>query len=140
MMVADASALYKLVIEEKHSDLVRKIVQEGVATGEPVEVPDLAVSEVLNIAWVDYKVKKSISEAVFETAIANLDKIIGDLDIIPAKSLKAVAVKIAVLKGITVYDAMYVSASLLKGAPLLSFDRKMQDAAAELGINVLEHK
>lgn len=139
-MVADASALYKLVIEEKRSDLVRKIFQKEASAGQPIEVPDLAVSEVLNIAWVDYKVKKNISEATFEAAILNLDRIIVDLDILPAKYLKDVAVKIAVLKGITVYDAMYVSASLLKGASLLSFDGKMCDAAAELGVTILGHK
>lgn len=140
MMVADASALYKLVVEEKHSETVRRIFQKESSMGEPIEVPDLAVSEALNIAWVDYKLKKSITKDAFESAIKNLNKIFDGLDIIPAQSLKDIAVNIAILKNITVYDSMYISASLLKGAPLLSFDNRMRAVATELGITTLQLK
>lgn len=138
MIVADASALFKLIVEEEHSRLVRQIFLKETSAGEPIVIPDVAVSEVLNILWVDYKIKKSINEAAFDSAIVSFDKILGNLDVIQAKALKDVALKIAVLRSITVYDSMYIASSLLKGAPLLSFDGEMRNAASKLGVNVLK--
>ncbi len=140
MIVVDASALIKLVVKEEHFELARKIVLKETAAGEPIEVPDLAISETLNALWANYARKKSITKDAYEIAVADFDKIIEGLDIIPAKSLKDVALKIAVLRDIAVYDSMYIASSLLKGAPLLTFDGPMRDAASELGITVLPDK
>ena len=137
MIVADASALVKLVVEEEHSALARQIFLKETSAGEPIEVPNLAVSEVLNALWVDYTKKRSIGKAAYDSAVANFGMIVEGLDIIAAKSLKDVALKIAVLKDVCVYDSMYVASSLLKGAPLLTFDGPMRNAASELGIVVL---
>lgn len=140
MIVADASALVKLVIREEHSDLTRQIFLKETAAGEPIEVPDLAISETLNALWADYTRKKGITKTAYDSAVVNFDKIIEELDIIPAKSLKDVALKVAVLKDIAVYDSMYLASSLLKGAPLLTFDGHMRVAASGLGITVLPDK
>jgi predicted nucleic acid-binding protein len=140
MIVADASALVKLVVEEEHSALARQIILKETSVGEPIEVPDLAISEVLNTLWVYYTKKKRITEAAYDTAVANFDKIIKNLDIIPATSLKDVALRVAVLKGRSVYDSMYIASSLLKGAPLLTFDVPMRNTASGLGVTVISNE
>lgn len=137
MMVVDASALYKLVVREKNSEQARGIILNETSAGGPIEAPDLIVSEVLNALWASYAEKKSISKSEFDSAVEKLDGIMEDLDIIPATLLKEAAVNVALLKGLPVYDSMYVAAGLLKGAPVLSFDSDLRDAAAELGVRVL---
>jgi predicted nucleic acid-binding protein len=137
MIVADASALFKLIVKEDHSKFVDAVFLEETSLGEPIIAPDVMVSEVLNILWVDYTIKKTIRKDAFDAAIINFDKIVENLDIIPAKSLKDVAIKISVSKNVSVYDSMYIASSLFRGASLLSFDGKMCKAAADLGIQIL---
>ena len=70
-------------------------------------------------------------------AIVNFDKIIDNLDIIPGKLLKDIAIKLAASKNTAVYDSRYLAANLFRGTPLLSFDGKMQKIASDLGVPVL---
>ena len=140
MIVVDASALLKLFVKEEHFELARQIVLKETEAGEPIEVPDLAISETLNALWANYARKKSITKDAYDDAVVDFDRIVEGLDIIPAKSLKDVALRIAVLRDISVYDSMYIASSLMKGAPLLTFDGSMRDTASELGITLLPDK
>lgn len=137
MIVVDASALFKLMIIENHSEFVTQIFYKETGAGEPIIIPDLAVSEVLNILWVDYNLKKTIDKDTFDMAVIKFDKIVENLDILPAKSLKDMALKLSVSKNISIYDSMYLASSVSRGAPLMSFDRKMCEKASELGVLVI---
>jgi predicted nucleic acid-binding protein len=134
MTVVDANVLFKLVAKEKHSEKVREIFLKKTSVGEPMEAPDIAVSEVLNALWKSYVLKKSMSAEGFEYASRQLDLIIAQLNLIPASDLKDIALKIAVEKRITVYDSMYIAASILKGSPLLSYDEELLGTASGLGV------
>jgi len=136
-MVADASAIYKLIIREEHSKFVEDIFSEETSKGEPIVIPDVAISEVLNVLWVDYIKKKNIDSNTFDSAIVNFDKIIENLDILPGKSLKDIAIKLAASNNTSVYDSMYIAASLFRRTSLLSFDGNMQRVASQLGIPLL---
>ncbi len=136
MTVVDANVLFKLVAKEQHSETVRKIFLDKTSIGEPIEAPDIAVSEVLNVLWKSYVLKKSMSASSFEYASRQLDSIIDQLDLIPARSLKDIALKISVDKRITIYDSMYIAASIFKGSPLLSYDKELVEKALELGVMI----
>ncbi len=136
MTVVDASALFKLIAKEEHSERVRKFFLEKTSIGEPIEVPDIAVSEVLNALWKSYVLKKDISANNLDYASKQFDFIIEQLDLVSASILKDIALKISVEKGITIYDSMYIAASIFKGSPLLSYDKKLIEKASELGVRL----
>ncbi len=134
MTVVDASALFKLIAEEAHSKEVRKVFLAKTSVGEPIEAPDIAVSEVLNALWKAHALKKSIGVDSFEYASKQFDFIVEQIDLIPARELKEIALRIAVEKRITVYDAMYIAASIYRGSPLLSYDTRLVEKASQLGV------
>jgi predicted nucleic acid-binding protein len=134
MTVVDANALFKLIAKEEHSEAVHRIFLAKTSLGEPIEAPDIVVSEVLNALWKSYVLKKSMDIDSFEYASKQFDFIIGQLDLIPSIELKDIALKISVDKRTTVYDAMYIAASIFKGSPLLSYDKKLIEKASQLGV------
>ena len=136
MTVVDANVLFKLIAKEEHSEKTRKIFLQKTSMGEPIETPDIAVSEVLNALWKSYVLKKSMSLASFEYATKQLDRIIAQLDLIPTSELKDIALKISVEKRIPVYDSMYIAASILRGSPLLSYDGELIEKASQLGVRL----
>ncbi len=137
MIVVDANAVFKLVVKEKYSDKTREIFLRQTSSGEPIDAPDVIVSEVLNALWKDYVIRKNLSKNAFEQALDNFSSIINELNLIPANDLKDMAIRIAVSKHVTVYDSMYIAASIMSGKPLLSFDEKMLRIASELGVQLV---
>lgn len=140
MIVVDANALFKLLVKEEYSDRTRDIFLRQTSSGEPIDAPDIIVSEVLNSLWKDHVIRKNLNRVAFEQALDNFSSIVKELDLIPASDLKDIAMRIAVSKRVTVYDSMYIAASILRGKPLLSFDEKMLRVASELGVQLVSYK
>ena len=49
MIVLDASAVVKLIIDESGSDFVRKKIDSEAKEGEPIYAPDIALAEAINV-------------------------------------------------------------------------------------------
>lgn len=138
MIVADASAIFKLVLEEAHSSEARDVFLKETSAAEPVVEPDVALAEVFNALWNIYTLKREIEKGEFLIARENLIKIWNKLQIIRTVELVEVASEIANSRGLTIYDSMYISASLHSGAELLTFDQKMGLEAKKMGIRLVK--
>lgn len=138
MIVADASAIFKLVVEEAHSSEARDVFLKETSAAEPVVEPDIALAEVFNVLWNIYTLKREIEKGEFLIARENLIKIWNKLQIIRTVELVEVASEIANSRGLTIYDSMYISASLHSGAELLTFDQKMGLEAKKMGIRLVK--
>ena len=136
MTVVDASALFKLIAEEEHSDRIRKNLLAKTSVGDPIEAPDIVVPEVLNALWKSYVLKRDMNQSNFESAVKQLDAIMEQLDLISGKELKDIALRVSVEKRIPIYDSMYIAAGIQTGSPLLSCDRELVRKASELGVRI----
>ncbi|MEM0143064.1 MAG: type II toxin-antitoxin system VapC family toxin [Candidatus Parvarchaeum sp.] len=136
MIVIDASALVKLIVDEPHSDFVRKKIEEETAKNEPIYAPDIILVEVSNVLW-KYSEFKKLQEVDLFGALEDLIEYWNKLKIGAAQYLIKNAVKIAKENKLSVYDSLYLSQSLVYGAPLLSFDRKLMHMAERIGIKII---
>jgi predicted nucleic acid-binding protein len=100
---------------------------EAAADNECITV-DLAYTEVANAAW------KRVMHAGDDPASIRscLDDSIAFIretcEVVPARELMAPAWDIACLHRITIYDALFVAASIRCNAPLVTADKKLADA------------
>jgi predicted nucleic acid-binding protein len=137
MIILDANALIKLVLKEEFSEMAREKVNEAIESGEMVASPEIAFSEALNAVWKHVVFSKDIPKWEVTEHMVNLlfiwDKIIK-LETVP---LAQKAMEIAIENRMNFYDSLYVAASKLNNAPLLTFDNGIVRKAAKLGIDVL---
>jgi len=136
MMVLDASAIVKLVVDEPHSGTARKKVDAGAQNDEPLYAPDIALAEAMNVIWKYSALKGQKSIDPYNT-MADLLLIWDRLTIVDTEGLALIAMKIALENGITIYDALYAALSKLNRAPLLTFDKRLNDTASKIGIELV---
>ncbi len=139
MIILDASALVKLVVRERESNIAIYAVNSAIQNGEMIASPEISLLETLNRLWKHHVFAKDVStkeyyEAVERTQMtwARIKKIIID------SSILDLATKLAIENKITVYDAVYLSSSKLNNATLFSFDKKMLQACERLDIRSLK--
>ena len=72
MMVLDASALVKLVLEEDNSDVARAIYKRELSSGERIVVPYLVLSESLNTIWKYHTLRKELDDEEFGQVLNDL--------------------------------------------------------------------
>lgn len=137
MITLDASAAIKLVIDENKSDIARKLFNEVTASGEPILVPDIMLSEAVNGLWKHLVLLKDITEVEFHTAINNLVLIWNNLIVVRTEEMLGDSAKIAKDKKMPFYDAFYVAICLSKDISLFTFDRPIIDRSVELGLTIL---
>ncbi len=135
MIVLDASAVVKLIIDEPDSDLVRKKIDSEAKEGEPIYAPDIALAESINAIW-KYSGLKGRKNVDPYRALADLMLIWDRLSIVDTETLAPIAMKIAVENRITIYDALYAALSKLNRAPLLTFDKSLKGKAGKIGIEL----
>ena len=136
MIVLDASALVKLVIEEKNSEAARKAYKKELAMHERVLVPYLALPEALNSLWKYHTLRKELSDEKFESAMNDLLSIFNKLEKVPENSIAKLASEIAHVHKLAVYDSIYVAISRANNTPLLTFDEPVIEKTKELGIKL----
>jgi predicted nucleic acid-binding protein len=134
MITIDASAIIKLVIKEKDSDIARKLFDDVLEVGEPILAPDLILTEAVNGIWKHLILLKDLSEKQFDIAIDNLIIILTNITLSRTDESLKEAIKIAKEQKIAFYDALYVAISISKDAPLFTFDKPVLDKCAGIGL------
>ncbi|MCL4380927.1 type II toxin-antitoxin system VapC family toxin [Candidatus Marsarchaeota archaeon] len=135
MIILDASAVVKLIIDESGSDFVRKTIGLEAKKGEPIYAPDIALGEAINIIWKYSNLRSQKNVDPYKT-LADLMLIWDKISVADTEALASVAMKIAVENKITIYDALYTSLSKLNNAQLLTFDKYLKNKAGKIGIEL----
>jgi predicted nucleic acid-binding protein len=136
MIVLDASALVKLVLEEDNSDVARKVYKQALAMRERILVPYLALPESLNTIWKYHTLRKELNDEKFGSALDDLISIFSKLESIPESGIAKLASEIAHVHKVAVYDAIYIAISRLNDAPLLTFDEPLSKRSKEFGVKL----
>jgi predicted nucleic acid-binding protein len=132
-VVLEVSAALLCVLDEPGSsraDAVLERMQAGV-----VLAPDLWLAEVANAVW--KSTRRRLKPLPPELAAELLDTLQSmPIRLLPHMPLMARALDIALLTGLTVYDALYCAAAEREDAELVTLDRRLAGAAIALGLNV----
>jgi predicted nucleic acid-binding protein len=126
--IIDASVAAKWFFPEQHSELCKNLLS---ADGKLI-APELIWSEVGNIIWKRFRRGEITSEEASQLA--------NDFSQMPIETdstheLLMPAVEIALATGITVYDAMYVSAAMKRESKLVTADEKLNVALSSNPLN-----
>ena len=136
-LVVDASVLVKLVLEESGSKEAREVFSNALKLGEGIFVPDIALSEAFNALWKHCFLVRDIGFEECLGAARDLLKIWRLLEVYSTDRFAVEALEVAVRKGLTFYDSLYLVLALeLKGS-LVSFDYELREKAKDLGLEVL---
>lgn len=130
MIVIDASALTKFLLREPGWQVVEKVLREGALS------LDLVIKEACNAVLKRYRRG--------EMTIEEVDSVLSALKILRGTALKIEdetayiddAVRFALEKGITVYDALYIVYSKAKNSTLLTADNNQARTALNEGVKV----
>ena len=120
LMVVDASVLAALVFVEDRAAEAADLLRD-----QRLFAPGLLWYEMSEVARV-----KSATRPVESTAIAEQLDMARRLPIVLRSPEWANLVQLALSTGLTAYDASYLSLAMALEAPLATFDRRLQEAAA----------
>jgi len=130
VIAIDASSLAKYVLREENWRDVRNHL-----LNEPYSL-NLALAEVSNAIWKHSVLYGRISREQANKMFKALEKLREVVVFEPFEKYLEDAVKIAMDKNITVYDALYI-AQAKKIGKLLTSDDKQRKIAEEIGIDVI---
>jgi predicted nucleic acid-binding protein len=137
MIILDASALIKLVVREENTDRVRALVSRAISNGDVMAAPEIAFPESLNGLWRHVALLKDVKRKELPDRLAMLDFIWSRMLCLNSTKLAQKALDVGIDNTLSIYDALYVTASLVNNAPLLTFDGSIIKKAAKLGIELL---
>lgn len=118
--VVDASLIAALLFAEPEQATAERQLSDC----QPV-APDLLPYELVNVAVV--KLRRGLAEADVRAGLADLQALGIALHPVPA----APAFDLAAHYGLTAYDAAYLALAVQLHCPLLTFDRRLADAARQ---------
>ncbi|AEA12195.1 hypothetical protein TUZN_0705 [Thermoproteus uzoniensis 768-20] len=121
-IAADASAIAALFLPEDKSAVIEKLFGQA----EAIHTLDLAAYEVLNAVW-KYARRGVIGRRLAEEIETELLDLLRTLYIHRYEEVLPDALKLALEKDVTVYDAAYVALAQKLGAPLLTLDRRLAE-------------
>ena len=127
-LVIDASVLIKFYVPEVLSDRAERLLAKVGNKDIDLLAPDLIYPEAGNILWKKQRLKELTHSEAEEITDAILSL---PLTIEASKSLLPLAVDIAIVYGITVYDASYLSLAKVYETTLITADRKLVDVLAK---------
>ncbi|MEI5663863.1 type II toxin-antitoxin system VapC family toxin [Bosea sp. CCNWLW174] len=122
-VVLDASFIVKLLVDESGSRLAQAVLEGYEAAGSVFLAPSHALAEIGEVLCRKLR-KGSIESVQFERALDSATRRVASNDL---TSLLAVAAKIAIDHGVSVYDALYVALADQAGALMLTADRKLAE-------------
>jgi len=124
-LVIDASVLIKFYVPEILSAKAERLLAKVGNKNIDLFAPDLIYPEAGNILWKKHRLKELTHSEVEEITDAILTL---HLKIEPSRPLIPLALDIAIVYGITVYDAIYVSLANVYETTMMTADRKLIDA------------
>lgn len=119
-IVLDSSVIAAIFFLEKISDQAI----DAAANSECITV-DLAYAEVANVAWKRVAHARNDADAVRSSLDRCIAFIQETCDVIPAHDLITPSWDLATRHHITIYDALFIAASVRCGAPLVTADVKL---------------
>ena len=127
--VLDANVAIKLFINQPDSDLARALFASRLARpAAQYHVPDFFYAECTNVLARYVR----LAEYPARTAHQNMARLMMQgLRIMPTVELLPAALDIAIVCGISGYDACYVALSKRTGTPLITADEKLVKAMAD---------
>ena len=129
MIVIDASALAAYLLKEEDLKFEQYF-------REDIFCIDLIVKEVANALLIAYR-RDIIDKNALNTMYKALLKFMDILNIEPQTALIDDSLDVALIRGLTIYDSLYIALAKKLGARLLSLDIKQKKAAEEEGVGVL---
>ncbi len=135
MRVIDTSAFSKFLLKEEGWE---KVVPHLRPEKEPVTV-ELLLVETTNVLWKHALRMKTIDKEKAEELFEGVMELVtsGALKVEENSKYLGEAFRIALEKGITVYDALFIAQAKALNAPLVTCDEKQGEIARELGLNVV---
>ncbi len=127
-LVIDASVLIKFYVPEILSDRAEWLLARLEKKEIDLLAPDLIYPEAGNILWKKRRLKELTRPEVDEITDAILSL---PLKTEVSKSLLTVAVDIAMVYGITVYHALYLSLAKVYETTMITADRKLVEVLAK---------
>ncbi len=137
MIIIDANALVKLVINEEGSLKAEKEVAKAIENGEVLASPEIALAEALNAAWKHFSLTKDISRKELGDSTQKLLFMWNRITKLETQNLGQKAIEIAAESHLNAYDSLYVAACKSNNAPLLTFDDGIIKRADGLDIQLL---
>ncbi|MDE1860524.1 MAG: type II toxin-antitoxin system VapC family toxin [Candidatus Micrarchaeota archaeon] len=138
MIIIDANAIAKLALQEDGSKETRFFIKKALSAGETIGAPDIALAEALNSVWKHNVLIRDLNDKGFDIAIEEITEFWPNIEAIPTELLAHNATTISKTHRLTVYDSLYVAASLVNKAPLLTFDRPITKKHLEVGIELVK--
>ena len=138
MIVADASAIVKLVIHEPESELVFNKFQSFSDDEETIYSPEITLTESLNVIWKHHLLLKDLSKNDLKTAIGALFAVWAKINKVNSEPISKYAISIAIDYKISVYDSLYLSYCKLNYGKLFTFDHELAKAAKLLGVQTIK--
>lgn len=124
--VLDCSVVAKLFVSESYSDLAGDLlVGLGHSAGPVVHVPDLLFAECANTLrkWVvRYGLPAEHAQSIVESLLQLPFEVASTVDLLPA------ATRLALARGVSVYDARYVALGRQLDVPLVTADHRLANA------------
>jgi len=131
--VIDANVGIKRFIADPFTVKVNQLLAHLNVSGTQIYIPDLFYIEITNIFWKYVRAGMYTREEV-QADLATLKSL--SLRVVSTAELMEEAANIAIVYGISAYDASYVVLSHRVSYPLLTLDRKLVNTLATTPYNV----
>jgi len=131
VIVIDASVLASFLRKEPGWEKLANYMKNVVSV-------DLIVKEVSNVLWKDYYVRKSVDKDTVLELYRLMKSLLG-ANILLENEEKYLddAFEIAILMGVSIYDALYIAQAKKNKLPLITLDMKQKEAAEKVGVEVI---
>lgn len=126
-LYCDASALAKLVVEEPESEALRAFIEGGNPFGHPLDMVSSVISHV------------EVTRAAKKMGPAAYEKVAGVLAAVTVISLRRSIVQISSHlppENLRALDAIHLGSALSAGHDIISYDHRLNAAAALSGLRV----
>jgi predicted nucleic acid-binding protein len=131
VIVIDASVLASFLRKEPGWEKLVNHIKNVISV-------DLIAKEISNVLWKDHYIRKSVDKGtVFE--LYRLMKSLLGVNILLENEEKYLddAFEIAILTGVSIYDALYIAQAKKNKLPLITLDMKQKEAAEKVGVEVI---
>lgn len=124
--VLDSSVIAAVFFRDEASARAEKVIEDH----SPVTV-DIAMAEVANVAWKRTAFFDEPKSGAFRAMSLSRDFILGVCEVIPSQELLDEAFEIATENQLTIYDSLFVAASVKTNVPLFTADRRLYERTRE---------